>query len=659
LAAMHYGVPVSDAAQILLDDRIREALNAKLSAQLVNLADAPGFEMVLHNVIADSNSELAFARATIHLKALGDANTHWREATWAALRQRQLRRIVGDKFSAQDAEAYNAIIDSLPSNQRSEYFDLLADHYSEFPQNTFSTSEVTKAIASAIHYFLKEAHNYKYDPEIALKASPNRYLQVVGELAKTPSTVKAIDSESADNVILGALEASFGEKTPQFARQWAVYGLWAQQRKFTWAPAVEAAAGHLRDALGDAATDAAYLLARLRDDSAAKSTIDALVNDGQLQSRFHEAYAAKHLAAPQLAALLLTSKDPSQVTTPNGEEWAKALDAYPDFAEKVGDRLAAVSVGSLDAYADLVEIEGSPEELLRRAASALFKAGRLELPLPAAIGGRHEHYYEAITWEMDLTLLEYAAADEDFWTAVKDAEFATLGKLFSILLENDNPYVDRARALLHDKLDRVPGETWKAAIAKASFPKGMADFADDTADRPIEGALPSALTQTIDTLKGGDKALRDRWFSLASKLSKASRRTLLKSVADVVVTPEYPRPAELLAAAQGILVREGDLQRHADRVVRVLLIPHLSTNEDLQWLGERAGDLAKSVAKADALTREAMHEHLSNAARRDDGARRGCEILQAAWNLPPLKLAVEDPPSDSSEGVEDEAHKDE
>lgn len=150
-------------------------------------------------------------------------------------------------------------------------------------------------------------------------------------------------------------------------------------------------------------------------------------------------------------------------------------------------------------------------------------------------------------------------------------------------------------------------------------------------------------------------AFRDRWLLFASKLSKATRRTLLKSVADVVVMPEYPRPTELLAAADGMLVREGDLQRHAEDVVRVLLIPLLSTNEDLQWLGKSARDLVKSVAKADALTREALHEHLSNAARRDEEAQKRAEALQTAWQLPPLKLAIEEASVNNSEDAGEEA----
>lgn len=190
-AAMHYGVLVADAAQILLDDRIKEALGAKSSTQLTSMADAPGFEMVMHNVIADPNSEISLARVTIHLKALGNIDSHWREASWAALRQRQLSRIAGEKFSAQDAEAYNAIVDAVPTAQREQYFDRLAAHYAKMPPAAFSALDATKAIAGALYHFLREARKYGHHYEFDLKAPAARYLQVLCELAKTDVIAKA------------------------------------------------------------------------------------------------------------------------------------------------------------------------------------------------------------------------------------------------------------------------------------------------------------------------------------------------------------------------------------------------------------------------------------------------------------------------------------
>lgn len=662
IAAMHYGVPLNDAAQVLLQGRIQTSFGLPNPETLSELSSLPGFELVLNQVLdaaLEQRLNIDVPGAIWHVGGLAPSDTHWREAAWHKLRVLHSRQPTLQKFDTTDVATIEKLLVGCGPLETKQFLQAQSELLGRVDQQAFVKPANNGAFVEAARLILSTAKACGMDPlpTINVQAQARAYLRTLSMMASEPEFLGSLITSFDDGALVSALVAAVGEKFGSFPIHSAIAALSNTRPNVDWGSVVDAADVKLQGTFNPANSSGIWALLALSEiHEPALNRINAAVDGGYLPERFHEAVAGNDTAAAgALAALILISKNPSALTTPDGATWDSWLKAKPSLPADIAAAMKIAGIGRLDTYVDLLEKNDSLDDLVRSITPIGYLAGDLAPPKPEIVASDYDRIYEAVSHEVDLPIVTQAASDEGFWSALSATPLDKTSLILGILVSEESVYKRRGAEVVRVKLDALPAEGWTQALAARAQPFDLAAAAV-SADKNIQigGQLSTCLRENFSSAAGPDHTVRSSWFSLSHLLSANARTTLLRTFSDWLASQVNLADGKgLIAEDDFALLDSGELQRHADWASRNVLIPVLSNAGDLTWILEHSLRLKPLIDKSAQETRGALAERIAEMAGTASDETQRAPLLELfdQWDLDPptpvdSALSAEAPPQE-------------
>ncbi|WP_300575946.1 P-loop NTPase fold protein [Phenylobacterium sp.] len=661
-AAMHFGVDVESASQILLDRPIRAAISAGKERDFLALSKSPGFSIavrrMLERELTSNNSTVPVSRAVAFFDRIDTLDPAEQRLVWWLLRRLRLLRFEGKSVTSADANSFDILLRGLPGEINAAFIEQTASAFGRLEDTALASAEgreAAKHILSSLSH-AAATHSARL-PEISIKTSAASYLFLLASVGGDSKLCKALKSTASDDELQKVVVTTIESGATSPAADHMVSGLLASERVFDWVAVTDAAYAQMAAPYSPSTGIAARVLGTLRQTEIhAQQRLDEIVASGHAMARFNEAYSAKaDNAAAAIASLILISETPSNLVGPDGLKWSAITEALPKLASELGLHLVAFGARSLLDFAAIIDRAPKVEVLIRASARDVLAKGLLTLPSPAEIAASYSSVYNAVPVEFDAVIIAEAAQSDDFWEALQKTEFGDIGVVLEVLLAGESDIAERAALLAKGRLDSLAVSDWAAAIDDGEFPFDLAVGAvRGLGSKRLGGHLAEALQQRFSGLLKNDSAARKRWFDLLRLTSANAQKTMLRSLRDYLATHSGGQAIpDLLFADDYALISKGELEKSADGIARNLIIPMVSEAEDLVRLQGIAERLGPVMQRAEEETRGVILERLEIHSQSPD-LRDAAEALRAAWALPTFapvadaEMALEDDDTDKS-----------
>ncbi len=639
IAAMHFGVPPSHAAQVLLEQPLRVAISNGNAEALKALVNVVGFEPMFTRYLDEfpAGNPLPVANLAALLTSVGTLETRW-----AKVALRRMRGALGQDFQwldfgRPDADAALLLLATCPATEVGALLPALAKRLSSVSPPAFAKVESIRCVLEVLDAAVRAASEAGLPvPKLVLPDDAQVYLNVVAQLTNA-QILAHIQSGAADAAVVSALSDRFGAANAASVVP-LVRTLVRRAPEFPWDPLVTAAAAVVRDPNSSAVRFGLSVLGALYPVSpAAEKATRELAGEGQLSIRMQEAYPARPDAVATAAALLLIVQPAG--AAPDGFSWGDVVAKVTRLAGDVDAalRLAAPTVG----LGDLVQLDVDYEPLqplIGAVIESRFAQKHFDV-VPADIVARFDAFLGALSDGNLTELFDRAALDGEFWNALSAAPVtSTTTSLFNHLMASESPHLERAANSLSTVLERLPEADWTGALLNGGNSYDLAELLRQCtgSDARISGHLFEALRGVIGgILASSDSALRERWFILAALLPAATRGTLYKTLSDTLTNGTPVRElGDLLQAGGAQLLTDGNFAEKGAEAVRHLVAPLLKESGGLAWLQQHPTTARAWLSNSEQESREFLEEQLWTLWTEADDATKATIVSVALdWGL--------------------------
>lgn len=659
LAALYYGVPVSKAAQVLLEQPIRQAVIDYDRDAFAGLAGIDGFgeifEFVTANLPGISSSLPPFTlitNAALLLDSLSSTDGHWNVAAWHNLIQCYLELAEAIPASDSVPQRLQALANHASAGDRPAFIDLTAAGLRKLLGAAHERWELDKAIrVAASDLVVFAARHGEDEPEFHLEIEPAIFITKLNAARVYPRLWPQFRTTAEGEAMATALNEMLRSRPQQSAVPGAIGCLLTQagmrvyggDTQIDWDAVAEAAAEVVRRAQDFDASPfpAIRVMAQLIHTDRGRSLIVQLVNDGVLAARLDEALQQKSWTdfADVLALLIWRN---GHFQAPNSMTWAQLLNANPDLPEQVIEAMrrmfprAVVRAlwGAHDAN------RGLTTDFLETVIGRFVASGNLGWFDSKEVIANLVRYKYAVPWRQRDKFLQLVEAQNSFWS---EFESAPLGphilEAAEFLERAGGEKADRAAAIVRQRVEDATIDEWKNAITSGAEPYGLGKKLIAAGAPPFsrKSSLFEALEATIGVLtSGADRDARMRWFELGDLLKVKTRRAVFESLADSLGNATPEQALHLLRSGGQQFLKLGFAQNPHSAVSNVVL-KQLQKKDGRDWLRDNHEEVRGWVQRTGAEGRATIGEALLPLRRSKAEERRySAEILSKHWDLEPL-----------------------
>lgn len=655
LAALHYGVDVSEASQVLLERPLSEAIQGGNTDAFAAHAKVAGFEQVFERILdraATNGTGFSATNAILLYEHLELPETAQTIEVWRRLRNLYIIYASPDEIDSVDATALAILMARCPRAKRDVFIREAAARMSSIGEGTYVKGGRAANFVAACRVISTAADELGVGGlKLVVKGDPKAYLQILSLAGDDANLLGRLKSGADGSAIAAALASALQDLSTAKGSDVCVRLLKQAGTPLPWKVVIDAAGTKLESTFDAATAIAANCLGILRkSEAAAQFRADQLLDNGNLVQRFNEAYSGKNVeACASLAALILVTKNPAALSPPDGVPWPSAFSAHEGLAEQLAERLSEFGgAEDMNGYAAIGENNGSLAPAMKAVASEQFRMGKLNLPDPATVAEQFVFYTSYLDDDLAVRFASAIGEKEEFWEKLSTLPLTKNAMTYRMLLNEESTVRARSVEVTTSALKQVTVDQWQAALSgKQPYPIAAALVAANPAAE-IEGNLCEGLRLAIQSLtSGADPTLRERWFELAIHVKPSLRKTLFKSVTDALAaTPMGSGLTELLSAQDNVLLREGALFEKAEGAVRNIVLPLVGSSE-LDWLCDRASFFSTVIAKSSTEARDAVANQITVRleAENQDEAKQRIANLRSDWGLPATEEhAPEEPP---------------
>ena len=657
LASLHYGVEPDQAAQVLLERPLTEAIRGGSEADFARCATVPGFASVFERIL-DRENERGMPAVSANAIRLYNALDLPEDTTsidaWRRLRTLYAKQFDTSKFIRADVDALTTAIARCPEADMSLFLAAAAARMSAIDGAAFSKTECIANYVDASRIISTKACELGVDgPKFTIQGDPRSYLNALTLTSDEEPLLKCLRSNAGGDKIIDALSVMVADSGTIQGADTCTRALKIIGEKLQWQLVIDTAGAKLEGGVDSgtaiAANSLGYLFAT---ENTAKARVQQLLESGNLQARFHEAFNGENIAsAASIAALLLVSNNPAALTTPDGAEWPTAFASRKGLAEEIGRQLSAFGGPSdFEAYTDLADKHPSVASMMKAIASWRFRNGDLMMPDPAEVAVDFNYYSGFLDDDLSVPFASKVGESPEFWTELARLDLAGNEPTYLALLDESCTQRAQAAKAISEKLKLVTADRWQAAINSGAEPYGLTialASADATAN--LDGNLFEALRVSIPTLcSNDDAAIRERWFELIAQLKASLRKTLFRGVTDHLTASDTATDlVALFSAQENALLREGELGKKADGAARNVVIPLLGSGY-FDWLYDHSEAFMPVLVGCTADTREAIAHQLRVHWDASDTqeAKDRIDLLRSNWSLPEFTAEAVDEDAD-------------
>lgn len=659
LAALHFGVPLDKAAQVLTEEPLREAV-ANLDAKVFeSLRDVPGFGETferltarLHDSVSEgSDSFAAIANAAILLAGDTGEPATWRNEAWRNLREAYYRVTSLGQITADLSDRVFIFVPHLPADEVDRFVEITAVLLEQaLSDEELSVAGLNAAKAAADRLVAIAAERGAPRPTFTIDGDAAFFVARFAAVCDQTNLWPQVRANSPADEVQEALTALFDQPPAFFQipkviwRLAHVRGADVLDDVIDWEPLITRAGEVIRRATAapNPAPSALETLGLLiGTQKAARDALVAVIDEGQIQRHLNEAYASKQRATLANATALLVWRG-GDFSAPPGTSWSQILREDVSFLELLYSRLRYfVGLETLELIWVSYDRASSSQHLLGKLIRHVIEKGDLgTIPLRSIMQDLRK-YLRPIPWRLHRSFLALLEGYGPFWTRLEEVPLShDLHEAAKLIARKGPEQAERARAAVSGRVSEASAEAWTAAIRSGSEPFLLAtEFLEKGAVRlGVRSALHDALRDETGTICApSERESRRRWFRLSQLLTPQAEKSAFRAVREAVLKVGGV-PALLAVLKSGGLefLRGAGFEEKPDESVRQIVLPLLRTKEGREWLKHTAIEVRAWISSSSQNTKKEVANRLGQVAKRSgDEAKFSVDVLSESWKVKP------------------------
>jgi len=654
IAALHYGVALEDAVQVLLRDRITAALGQGKEDSFKELADVKGFPTVLRHVLDESQTSpsMIFVENTaIYMSRYLAGDEQWKQNAWESVRRMALACPDWSRIDEDTVEAVGAMLKLGGAHSLRETVNGIADKLGRQSQASAYSEADYGELVSFARMIADACEAIGNPPRIKLDDKAATYLDLIALASDAEPAMKIFQTTAKADDVRAELIRGMQNRAGVPNAEPRLAAALKLNLKISWAGVIQAARVQVdQHGGGDDNIRIALIclghFVRLGNAEAVKQ-VKELTDSGILSQRASEAAeAGKYDELARMTALLIPNNGGVDVPNDWGHHLAK-MPTLPALVEGYLPENLKPELMGLDHCASLVAATRRTPGFMTVAKQIVSQRVRNEdlgiLYVDQVIADLGD-YLNCVEQELQRDFILQLSNYDSFWEGVDKVPFGThvmrlLSELATEDEDSDQEQRGKARAMLGAKLSNVSVGDWEGAVRKDGnlLPTALSYVHLGKAASVAGGALDTALNNLMaDLIAAFDEAARKRWFEATDILSTNTRKTLLKNLRDKINGgATVPDLTGLLDIGGSAFLKNGEFAKDADSSARHVVLPLISEPGKLDWLMENRvvhkAWVAASSAETKGVLSERINAHWQGA---DETIRAKLETLLDEYGLP-------------------------
>lgn len=657
LAALHYGVPLAKAAQVVLEEPLRNAIETFDRVKFAELAAIPGFGEIFEFVSADlpeppaspsAREFIVIGNAALLLESIARPSGEWKEAAWRNLVGRYIASSGADYASEDLRERIKCIAAHTPPSRLAAFVSATAKGLSGLlalprPQlNTVITVAASNLVELAVQHDIEL-------PLFPLAIDPKQFVLRMGALSNSPQVWPRLRTSHEHAELGEALTSAIQTKGEQLSAANAARCLVTSEGEqiyggdglIDWEGLSGTAANIARHPTNHdiAPIPAIRMLAGLVRIDEARNHLVQLIEEGVIAAKLVEARDAKSPAnLGFLTAIMLWRNE--RFDAPNDVRWTQISASHPSFAGEV--------VGALRRYFpdDIVGIlwgahakcSWPTTDMIEEVIGNLVESGDLGSFDKADLFLNLPRYKSAVPWRLRDRFLELVEGEADFISELQSTPFGPqILEAVDFLDKRGGAEAERAHEILRQRVVLADAESWQSAILNGHEPYKMALKVRESGEQ-----LFSRRTSLVDAMSfliphmatSASKDTRIRWFEMEGLLKSQARKAVLRRLAASLDRSSPDQILALLRAGGLRFLKYGGFASEPDQSLSSVVLSQLQKKEGRDWLKDNSAEVQGWITGANNSSREAVRQALLGLRNsRLEERRYSAELLMGQWKL--------------------------
>lgn len=649
IAALHYGAPPADAIQILVEPRLRRAIENHSIDSFKVQASTKGFDRILQKMLDASAPADPFfiANTATLMEALSPGETSWVDSVWRTLRKLYISAKPWESVTKHDVDALRTLLKPGPKVAVTRFAAQTVQRLSGSQETILESAPSATAFVEMVGELVAIAKlNETAAPKVKLPGNAHLYLTAIVAASSSKDLLKALGTDFTDQQLVATLVEQVSSPDLAAGVEVRLRALLQRGIEANWDAFLRSSRKAVQNHGLPAAQSAIYALGHFWEtNKIAKSEVLELAQQSILKTRLDEAYSAGQLVmVARTAALLMLSNHP--IGQPNGVSWSQALKDHGTLASLINSSLRLF--GASATFHHLVERaqqEGDDVAHLSRAIVAIrVRDGNLGGLYVENVIDQLDQYLDLVGPELRDDFLAEFASYPTFWEKLDLAGFdhRVMTPLLSLITKESKHARkgarQKAQEVLKERLLKVKSANWERAVRDNSEPLKVALTFADSRKRGIGlgDELYQALHRMTPELISSDtRDFGPRWFSASKLLAASARRTLLKNLRDQINSGNTIANLVDLLRLGGIdFLDAGEFKQDGDASTRHVILTLLDDPQGLQWLVENAAYLAAWVTESSSDSKAFLTDRMrARWPDMSDQDKSRLEVLAREWGL--------------------------
>lgn len=616
LAALTFGVKLEDASELFLDEPLRQAIEAQDPEKFGELLKYDRHVLrFLRSAALDERYLQAYFAADL-LKDAPGLPSAWAMDAWSELRHLAIAWSSRNRVRPVDMDGLDALVENTPPTEIKGFIIAVGKAMSQLRVTQNKGEAVVEFAAFAKRLAEHGRAHGLADFTVSLPGESTAYAEALGFDIPTDALrvlTPGVDGLSRVIEQLGTMTATFPSRRDIADRVQRL--LDRGDEDLDWSPLMNALTTNIDHARPEAMPDVIatlfnlYLGPPVLHSEVGRFGVEGRINAAHQQLWQHTNDAG---ALATATALLMRLNRPAH--SGDHRSWQDRLNEQPELPGLIHQRLTRSgfqpSLGWLTMRG-----QSYPDEAPLLSALAATWIDDLEVDLDAVFNDPGTVNRLAPPEALPAFWRRVSQID-GFWDHVDRLGFEAAAPIFRSLRASEAPQASIMRRL-NERLRVVPEAEWIQALEFGQEPLGLVAELSQPKQRSTSAGVNAhnaLVTTTTAMIQRSDEAYRQRWFTLARKLTPASRSTLARQTVLALLTDSLPsqRIREILSLGGTDLLDNGDFAAQADRVVTQLVLPLIADDEAVPWLFNHMRWVQTWVAASSHATRKSLQEQLAN-----------------------------------------------
>ena len=634
IAALHFGVEKSVAAQILLEDPLVQSIHEEDEEAFSDLASWPSFGTVFERIAGgeifypeDANEAFSFYRkaSSLLLTLSEDVNDHyWLKLSWDNL-GRNLEKYVGQAtYSANTLSGIGKILARLEPSYAERLAKTLHGGVGQIIGRVPDLFDAT--MAAGLVDMLKgffETHDREFESYV-FDGPTSNLLHILGAIANQDALLDVcrFDLNRDDLPTEFVTLASNAETANEASNVLAVFSMQAFQKQnelseLNWNPVGNFATNLVASAAGSSPFSSHILgllhfLAAVSDDE--RKRVLTVMQQGHPANRLKEAMD-QSIDSEKSAGFSLAIWSNTPIPTPSSGYWdSRALEEHIDEQAVVDSLQQLVDQVTIDPLAQHAESHPSSITLIRR----LLKHQIVQRDIGPVYLDRMlkniSFYLNAVPSRMHDTFIERIVNYRSFIQTLKSMEWSeTLHDLSVHINAVQSEKIDEILGGLADKLGKTEYPFIERALRQGDHP--FPTINELILGREVYFGANDAFTKSlIKYAKEGPSVSTNalkRFQKLVSLLNGYSQRKVMNAIASFILGSAATKVALKLASFFGRpLLKNSTFVKRADDTLDRLVLQFLDLKDGRDLLRANTTLLERWIREANAEAKNRLAEKL-------------------------------------------------